>query len=92
MEDNTQDPDVIHEGTPLFPVVGFGIAPVQNGIGVLKLRYFEAPGQTEPTETAAFSLNISTLRRMGEQFLVMAGYLEAAQEKLAEQARKAEQG
>jgi hypothetical protein len=27
---------------------------------------------------------------MGEQFLVMAGYLEAAQEKLAEKAQKAE--
>ncbi len=91
MEDNnTQDPDVIREGSRLFPVVGFGRAPVQNGIGVLKLRYFESPGQAVPSETPAYSLNISTLRRMGEQFLVMAGYLEAAQEKLAEKAQKAE--
>ncbi|EIT68793.1 MULTISPECIES: hypothetical protein [Hydrocarboniphaga] len=91
MEDNnTQDPDVIREGSLLFPVVGFGLAPVQNGIGVLKLRYFESPGQAVPSETPAYSLNISTLRRMGEQFLVMAGYLEAAQEKLAEKAQKAE--
>lgn len=90
MEDDTQDPDVIREGSQLFPVVGFGFAPVQNGIGVLKLRYFEAPGQSVPSETPAYSLNISTLRRMGEQFLVMAGYLEAAQEKLLEKAPKAE--